>query len=102
MENSKKILQLSENDNVFVACRNIESGEVFFYKESSYTIEKSIMLGHKIASRNISKGEDIIKFNVSIGSAVQDIKKGEHVHIHNIKSDFIPTYTLENQPNKIN
>jgi len=101
MENSKKILQLSENDNVFVACRNIESGEVLTYKESSYSIDKSIMLGHKIASTKILKGENIIKFNVSIGSATRDIKKGEHVHVHNISSDFIPTYTLENHPKKI-
>lgn len=102
MGNSKKVLLLSENDNVFVACRNIKVGETLIFKEDRYTIEEPIMLGHKIASKNISKGEKIIKFNVSIGSAIRDIKKGTHVHLHNIKSDFIPTYTVENQPNKLN
>lgn len=96
------MLLLSENDNVFVACRNIEPGEILIFKEDRYTLDEPIMLGHKIASKDISKGENIIKFNVSIGSAIKDIKKGAHVHIHNIKSDFIPTYTVENQPNKFN
>ena len=30
-----------------------------------------------------------------IGSATRDIEPGEHVHLHNMKSDYLPTYTLE-------
>jgi hypothetical protein len=32
---------------------------------------------------------------VPIGSATQDIAVGEHVHLHNMKSDYIQTFTLE-------
>ncbi len=42
--------------------------------------------GHKTALRDISAGEDIIKYGYPIGRAVVDIKKGEHVHTHNIKT----------------
>jgi hypothetical protein len=97
MENSKKLILLSENDNVLVACQNIGKGELLKYRSHDILVKQTISLGHKIAARDIKAGEKIIKFNVPIGSAKGDIKKGEHVHVHNMKSDFIPTYTIENQ-----
>ncbi len=48
--------------------------------------QENIMAGHKIALRDISKGEKIIKYGYPIGFATQDIKKGEHVHTHNLKT----------------
>lgn len=44
--------------------------------------------GHKKALRDIKKGEDIIKYGYPIGRAVSDIKEGEHVHTHNIKTNL--------------
>ncbi len=44
--------------------------------------------GHKYADRDIKKGEDIIKYGCSIGHATEDIKKGEHVHTHNVKTNL--------------
>ncbi len=51
-----------------------------------------IPLGHKIAARDIAAGEKIIKYGAPIGSAIRDIASGEHVHTHNLKSDYIPTF----------
>ena len=96
MENSKKLIRLGEDDNVFVLPVNANIGAVFTFENANYTISENLTLGHKIASKDIVKGEKIIKYNVSIGSAIKDIMKGEHVHIHNIKSDFIPTHTADN------
>ncbi|HRJ73596.1 MAG TPA: SAF domain-containing protein [Terrimicrobiaceae bacterium] len=45
--------------------------------------------------RDIRTGEKILKYGVPIGSATCDIAFGEHVHLHNMKSDYLPTYTLE-------
>ena len=42
--------------------------------------------GHKYALTDIKKGEYIIKYGEIIGKATQDIKKGEWVHTHNVKS----------------
>lgn len=94
MENSKILIQLSPNDNVLIVVQNVEKGDVLIHANNSYTIKTTITLGHKIALQDITKGDKIVKYNVSIGSATQDIKKGEHVHVHNIKSDFIATYTI--------
>lgn len=40
--------------------------------------------GHKIALRNIAKGEPVVKYGFPIGRATQDIAEGEWVHSHNI------------------
>jgi hypothetical protein len=32
-----------------------------------------------------------------MGSATRDIVLGEHVHLHNMKSNYLPTYTLEKE-----
>ena len=50
-------------------------------------IQKDIPYGHKIAVRSIKKGETIWKYGLSIGTALQDIQAGDHVHIHNIESN---------------
>ena len=44
--------------------------------------------GHKYALRDIKCGEDIIKYGNPIGHATRDIKKGEHVHTHNVKTNL--------------
>ncbi len=44
--------------------------------------------GHKYAARDIKAGEDIIKYGQPIGHATEDIKKGEHVHTHNVKTNL--------------
>ena len=44
--------------------------------------------GHKYALRDIACGEDIIKYGNPIGHAISDIKKGEHVHTHNVKTNL--------------
>ena len=42
--------------------------------------------GHKYALRDIKCGEDIIKYGNPIGHATCDIKAGEHVHTHTVKT----------------
>ncbi len=44
--------------------------------------------GHKYALCDIKCGENIIKYGCPIGHATTDIKKGEHVHTHNIKTNL--------------
>ncbi len=45
-----------------------------------------IPAGHKYALKDINKGEFVIKYGEIIGRASQDIKEGEWVHSHNVKS----------------
>lgn len=47
---------------------------------------ETIPAGHKFALKDIKKGETVIKYGQIIGRASQDIKTGEWVHTHNVKS----------------
>lgn len=51
-------------------------------------VEVNLEDGHKYALRDIKEGENIIKYGNPIGHAIADIKKGEHVHSHNIKTNL--------------
>jgi len=55
-------------------------------KQTSVRSKEDIALGHKIALRNIGKGDKVIEYGDVIGSATKDIATGEHVHVHNLKS----------------
>ena len=59
--------------------------------------------GHKIALNDIKKGENIIKYGYPIGHATEDIKKDDHVHTHNIKTNLsgVLEYKYEPQRNEI-
>ena len=48
--------------------------------------EGSIPAGHKIAIKDVKKGDKIIKYGEVIGVAKEDIKVGDWVHVHNVKS----------------
>ncbi len=50
------------------------------------TGEGEIPAGHKIALRDIPKGEYVVKYGEIIGRAKVDIKAGEWVHTHNVAS----------------
>ena len=48
--------------------------------------EAEIPLGHKIALQDFKEGDTIIKYGHDIGKVVKLIKKGDHVHVHNVKT----------------
>ena len=48
--------------------------------------KNEIPLGHKIAMEDLNEGDTIIKYGHDIGKVIKTIKKGEHVHVHNVKT----------------
>ena len=56
--------------------------------DKSITIKSKneISLGHKIAMLDLNEGDTILKYGHDIGKVVKAIKKGEHVHVHNVKT----------------
>jgi hypothetical protein len=90
-----KLLLLDPADNVLVAIKTLEAGDTLIIDGQAVIVPRRLTLGHKLAARTIRTGENILKYRAPIGSATQDIAPGEHVHLHNMKSDYIQTYTLE-------
>ena len=80
----KDIILINENDNVVVALHPLKKG----MEVNGIVLLEDIEQGHKLAIRDIKENEDIIKYGSPIGHATRDIKKGEHVHIHNLKTNL--------------
>jgi altronate dehydratase small subunit len=96
MESSDgRLLFLNPKDNVYTAIAAIGGGVSLRINGLDVAISQNIPLGFKIAARDISINETIVKYGVPIGSATKKIAIGELVHVHNMKSDYLPTYTLD-------
>jgi (2R)-sulfolactate sulfo-lyase subunit alpha len=79
-------------DNVGVATVDIKAGEKAegLYMDSQKKLQvtslQDIPLGHKVALVALQKGGSVIKYGHDIGRVVEDIKVGEHVHVHNLRT----------------
>ncbi len=91
-------LHINELDNVAVALRPAAAGAVF---EGTEALEP-IPQGHKLALRDIPKGEPVIKYGLPIGHATEDIKKGSWVHTHNMATNLSGEVEYTYNPVKIN
>ncbi len=87
----REILFLNSLDNIAVCLGDIESGRVISQDGRSVTAIENIPRGHKISTRDIAKGEGIIKYGERMGHATQDIACGAHVHVHNVLGDRLST-----------
>ena len=82
-----------EKDNVcVVVIETTKKGQECnaWIMENDKTIKVSstneVPLGHKIALQDLKEGDTILKYGHDIGKVVKPIKKGDHVHVHNVKT----------------
>jgi hypothetical protein len=94
-EISSSLLRLAPGDNVAVATAAFPAGATVPYDGGEIALIDAVPMGHKVAVAPIAAADKIIKYGCPIGSAVRAIRPGEHVHTHNIKSDYLPTRTRE-------
>lgn len=86
----KLALKVDDLDNVATIFANgiVDGTEVEVRDKKGHSeriaVHGDVPYGHKIALRDIAKGEPIMKYGESIGAASHDIKKGDYVHIHNM------------------
>jgi (2R)-sulfolactate sulfo-lyase subunit alpha len=49
-------------------------------------VQQPVPIGHKVALKDLAVGDTVIKYGQDIGKVVAPIRKGEHVHTHNLKT----------------
>ena len=86
-----RLLRLHTADNVLTVIAPLAEGGRIVIGGGTIETTRAFSLGDKIASRPIAAGEKVMKYGAPIGSATRDIARGEHVHTHNLKSDYLPT-----------
>lgn len=82
----QEILKIHDADNVVVALSSLTAGNQVTVAELTITVMEDIPQGHKMAICNINKDDDVIKYGASIGNALENIMKGEHIHSHNLST----------------
>ncbi len=86
----QNFLKINENDNVVVALNTIPAGETISVETAdgakSVTALEEIPAGHKMAISDIPAGGEVIKYGYRIGNAKEDIKAGNWIHVHNVKT----------------
>jgi (2R)-sulfolactate sulfo-lyase subunit alpha len=50
------------------------------------TSNADVPIGHKVALKDLKAGDTVIKYGEDIGKMIADAKKGDHVHVHNLKT----------------
>jgi (2R)-sulfolactate sulfo-lyase subunit alpha len=79
-------------DNVGVAVVDLEpgtacSGRILADNSNlKARAEQAIPLGHKLALKDFSVGDTVVKYGCEIGRIVLPVKAGNHVHTHNLKT----------------
>jgi len=86
----KKAIVIDLKDNVATLLADADANGVVQVmmgdKTTETKVQESIQFGHKFAMKKINKGQNVVKYGEVIGQATQDIREGQHVHVHNVES----------------
>lgn len=94
----KSLMHLNKYDNVVVALHPIPKGETVSEGDISVTVNMEIPQGHKIALVDLKKDENVIKYGAPIGHVIKDIKRGDWLHTHNVKTNLNDELEYSYQP----
>jgi len=83
------LIRLADQDNVAVATTNLARGARLEVDGTTLITRDPIPFAHKVAIRAIAAGAQVFKYGVPIGRAKVAIEAGQHVHVHNIRSDYV-------------
>ncbi|WP_423127358.1 UxaA family hydrolase [Gaoshiqia sp. Z1-71] len=91
-------IKINPADNVAIALKDYVKGESIEHDGLLVKILNEVPRGHKIALETIVEGSDVVKYGSAIGHATQTIPAGDHVHVHNIKTNLEGTICYEYKP----
>lgn len=71
-----EFIKINPADNVAVAINDVEAGYNCNIDGVSLTTLSRIPAGHKVALKDLSEGEDVVKYGFPIGHLLQDVPQG--------------------------
>jgi len=92
-ETDPRLILLSPEDNCLIAGARLDAGTHLEIEGERVTLARTIELGHKLARRDLAKDDKVLRYGAVIGHVTEDVRRGEHLHTHNLESDYLPTYT---------
>lgn len=86
------ILMHEADDDVGVAVSDLKAGNevgaatLEGQSAGTVVVTEDIPLGHKVAMRDLAQDKHIIEYGRVIGRAAQPVRRGDHVHVHNLRT----------------
>lgn len=93
LQTDARLILLSPQDNCLIAAARLEAGTQVEIEGEQVTLARTIDLGHKVARGPLSKDDKVLRYGAVIGHVTAAVARGEHLHTHNLESDYLPTYT---------
>ena len=81
-------IRLHPSDNVVIARVHLSAGAPLEFEGRPIRLAQAIPPGHKMAVREIGKGEIVYKYGEEIGRAADVLPPGAWVHTHNLLFDI--------------
>ncbi|MEI6946020.1 altronate dehydratase family protein [Paraflavisolibacter sp. H34] len=94
----KEFIKIHSRDNVVIALQHLSKGKTIEVDGQSLELLSDVERGHKIALTDIQEGEDVLKYGYPIGYATVSIKKGEHVHVQNVRTKLNDVFEYSYDP----
>ena len=85
-ERAPSAIRVDAEDNVAIALRRLERGEMIEVAGLTLRLIDAIEQGHKFALEDIPAGEIIRKYGAPVGRSTAPIAAGAHAHTHNIET----------------
>ena len=84
-----KTIQINPADNVVVALEPLAAGSpVDVPGVGAVVAKEDIPQGHKMATRDIASGENVVKYGLPIGHVTRTVASGTWLHTHNVKTNL--------------
>jgi hypothetical protein len=92
---SVSAILLHPDDNVLVVTAGVQPGERLSVNGLALVATVALPVGHKVARIALAAGDKVVKYGAPIGSMTVPAQPGDHVHLHNMKSDYIASHTRD-------
>lgn len=81
-------IKINENDNVAVAIKDIDKGQEII---KGVVAKDIIPQAHKVALEDIKKNDEIVRYGVTLGYAIDDIAKGQWINEEMLRLPISPS-----------
>ena len=89
------LILLHPDDNVLVLSAPVRAGQALTIDGRTAVADADVAVGHKLARHALTVGDKVLKYGAPIGSITAPVVAGGHVHLHNMKSDYIASHTRQ-------
>ncbi len=82
-----RVLKLDRRDDVLIALTDLRAGEEIHFGNDSYKLVTDVPAKHKFALRDFAVGDRVTMYGVTVGKAMQPIRRGEAITTRNLRHE---------------